>query len=436
MLDTSSIDNITIDVFLMGREYTQASIRKFTMKIPMNQVPYGSFQIMCNNDPGFIIHSGEYGLMKMNHTGSKYMNDTTLTFIVDNMPPVISIPGTNNYYMNVLYHLGSFDMYNTRTVQKYGTAPAVMTQIMKTSGIPEPINTIPSNSSNDKMNWVCIKSTMEGSLGEIGEHSFMEGDYLYYTFSTDKCNFIISSIGTSKTYYPHQMFTYYKDAYQTGSNSSYFDGTSNYKAWFFNRESRYNDAGENKQDLFPNIVYSSFEGNKPDVGRCDNECFGKLLKGAGYTNQSDIENCFGPSGYSFGNSYLIRDYPLNTHNMYQIAPVIRRRYIATLGKKMTISLANTVGPDVGSSVYVYSKQKDRIDDAGLPDEIYSDEYVIMEKVLIKDGKDEYGRDSGNEDLHSIFTIGSANLLTGRTKDVSAELKKIKFPDGMRINASV
>ena len=43
---------------------------------------------------------------------------------------------------------------------------------------------------------------------------------------------------------------------------------------------------------------------------------------------------------------------------------------------MTISLANTVGPDVGSSVYVYSKQKDRIDDAGLMAGLESDAFYL------------------------------------------------------------
>ncbi len=203
---------------------------------------------------------------------------------------------------------------------------------------------------------------------------------------------------------------------------------SGYVTWFYTTDNRWSDAAKNKKDLFPHITYMTLTDNKPDVGLCDNPCFSKLLTGAGYTNQEEIDNAFGPAGYSFGDAYMIRDCTVNTHNMYQVSPFIRRRYIASLGKKMSVTLTNLMGPDVGSSVYVYAKSKELRDDFSAPDKIYCDEYIVLAKQIVKNDVMQNGAATSEDTLITVVTLGSPNLLYGHSKEVEDEIAKIKFPD--------
>ena len=102
--------------------------------------------------------------------------------------------------------------------------------------------------------------------------------------------------------------------------------------------------------------------------------------------------------------------------------------MASLGKKMNITLTNVMGPDVGSSVYVFAKSKELRDDFFAPDPIYCDEYVVLSKQIIKNDGSGKGPTSSEDRIYSVVTLGSPNLLYGHPDEVSAEMAKIKFPE--------
>ena len=412
----------------MGRVYPHSLITKFVLNIPLNGVPYGIATVQNVDDANAIIHTGEYGIMKFNNTGSKELDNTPLTFVVMGASTIEVVNGTNNSFQNISFRLGAFETMDTRTFQKYGTSTETMKQVFKHRQIDEPVIVIPPKTTGDMMNWIVVKSDMEQTLNDIVEHSFLEGDYVYYAFSTEKCNYVVSSINRSKEYYKHQLLMYYVNAKRGGNASMFTDSDSGYVTWFYTTDNRWSDAAKNKKDLFPHITYMTLTDNKPDVGLCDNPCFSKLLAGAGYTNQEEIDNAFGPAGYSFGDAYMIRDCTVNTHNMYQVSPFIRRRYIASLGKKMSVTLTNLTGPDVGSSVYVYAKSKELRDDFSAPDKIYCDEYIVLAKQIVKNDVMKNGSSSSEDTLVTVVTLGSPNLLYGHPKEVEDEIAKIKFPD--------
>ena len=427
MLGIENIDSASVELYLMGRVYPNSLVTKLVLNISLNSVPYGIATVQNVDDSNTIIHTGEYGIMKFDNTGSEAMDGTALTFVVTGTSIEV-VPGTNNSFQNISFRLGAFETMDTRTFQKYGTSTETMQQVFKHRQIDEPVIVIPPKTTGDMMNWIVVKADMEDTLNDIVEHSFLEGDYVYYTFSTEKCNYLVSSINRSKEYYKHQMFTFHVNAKRGGNASMFTDSDSGYVTWFYTTDNRWSDAGKNKQDLFPHITYMTLTDNKPDVGLCDNQCFGKLLKGAGYTNQEEIDNSFGPAGYTFGKPYMIRDCTVNTHNMYQVSPIIRRRYMASLGKKMNITLTNLMGPDVGSSVYVYAKSKELRDDFFAPDPIYCDEYVVLSKQIVKNDGGGETKSSSEDTLITILTLGSPNLLYGHPKEVEDELAKIKFPE--------
>lgn len=428
MVNIDNIDNASLEIYLMGRVYPNSLITKFVLNIPLNGVPYGIATVQNVDDSNAIIHTGEYGIMKFNNTGSKELDNTPLTFVVMGASTIEVVPGTNNSYQNISFRLGAFETMDTRTFQKYGTSTETMQQVFKHRQIDEPVIVIPPKTTGDMMNWIVVKSDMEQTLNDIVDHSFLEGDYVYYAFSTEKCNYIVSSINRSKEYYKHQLLMYYVNAKRGGNASMFTDSDSGYVTWFYTTDNRWSDAAKNKKDLFPHITYMTLTDNKPDVGLCDNPCFSKLLTGAGYTNQEEIDNAFGPAGYSFGDAYMIRDCTVNTHNMYQVSPFIRRRYIASLGKKMSVTLTNLMGPDVGSSVYVYAKSKELRDDFSAPDKIYCDEYIVLAKQIVKNDVMQNGSATSEDTLITVVTLGSPNLLYGHSKEVEDEIAKIKFPD--------
>lgn len=428
MLNIDNIDNASVEIYLMGRVYPSSLILKFALSIPLNGVPYGIANVQNVDDANAIIHSGEYGVMQFNNTGSQQLDNTPLTFVVMDASPIQVVSGTNNSFQTISFRLGAFETMDTRTFQKYGTSTETMQQVFKHRQIDEPVIVVPPKSTGDMMNWIVVKADMEQTLNDIVEHSFLEGDYVYYAFSTEKCNYVVSSINRSKEYYKHQLFMFYVNAKRGGNASMFEDSDSGYVTWFYTTDTRWSDAGQNKKDLFPHITYMTLTDNKPDIGLCDNPCFSKLLKGAGYTNQEEIDNAFGPAGYSFGDAYMIRDCTVNTHNMYQISPFIRRRYIASLGKKMSITLTNLIGPDVGSTVYVYAKSKELRDDFSAPDDIYCDEYIVLGKQIIKNDVMSNGSATSEDTLITVVTLGSPNLLYGHPKEVEDEIAKIKFPE--------
>lgn len=428
MVNIDNIDNASLEIYLMGRVYPHSLITKFVLNIPLNGVPYGIATVQNVDDANAIIHTGEYGIMKFNNTGSKELDNTPLTFVVMGASTIEVVNGTNNSFQNISFRLGAFETMDTRTFQKYGTSTETMKQVFKHRQIDEPVIVIPPKTTGDMMNWIVVKSDMEQTLNDIVEHSFLEGDYVYYAFSTEKCNYVVSSINRSKEYYKHQLLMYYVNAKRGGNASMFTDSDSGYVTWFYTTDNRWSDAAKNKKDLFPHITYMTLTDNKPDVGLCDNPCFSKLLAGAGYTNQEEIDNAFGPAGYSFGDAYMIRDCTVNTHNMYQVSPFIRRRYIASLGKKMSVTLTNLTGPDVGSSVYVYAKSKELRDDFSAPDKIYCDEYIVLAKQIVKNDVMKNGSSSSEDTLVTVVTLGSPNLLYGHPKEVEDEIAKIKFPD--------
>ena len=403
MLNIDNIDNAEVELYLMGRVYSSSLVTKFVLNIPLNGVPYGIATVMNVDDSNAIIHSGEYGIMKFNNTGSQAMDKTPLAFVVMETSPIQVIQGTNNSIQNISFRLGAFETMDTRTFQKYGTSTETMQQVFKHRQIDEPVIVIPPKTTGDMMNWIVVKSDMEKTLNHIVEHSFLED-------------------------YKHQLLMYYVNAKRGGNASMFEDSDSGYVTWFYTTDNRWSDAGNNKKDLFPHITYMTLTDNKPDVGLCDNPCFSKLLKGAGYTNQEEIDNSFGPSGYSFGDAYTIRDCTVNTHNMYQVSPFIRRRYMASMGKKMNVTLTNLMGPDVGTSVYVYAKSKELRDDFSAPDPIYCDEYVVLGKQIIKNDGMGSVPSTSEDNLITIVTLGSPNLLYGHPKEVQDEMAKIKFPD--------
>lgn len=426
MQSVTSENNLSIEIALLGRVYNTSSLSQFSLTIPLCGIPVGTMKISLINDTEFMVHSGEHGLLQFSNSGSEDLDGTSLSFVVTEANQE-GVKGTNNYHMNIAFKLGSFKTHETKTLQKHGTSTEVMVSLLKSAGFDEPVNALFQKSTGDMMNWLCIRDTAEAHLDYVCDHSFLEGDYVYYTFSTDKGNFIISSFNESKTFYPRQMFAFSVNAYQNSDSAKFIDDTSGYHTWLFNQEIRENVAGKHMEELFPNIVYSTFdEQGRPEIGMCDSNCFGKLLEGAGYQGQEEFNNSLGASGVSFGKAKMVIDSPMNTHNMYQVAPIIRNRYLATYSKQLAIPLTNVIGPDVGSTVLVYTKNKENVIASGVADEVYADEYVVLGKTIYKNN-DTNNNGTNVDDIYVLVKLGSPRLLDGNAKNVTDEFNKIKFP---------
>ena len=172
MLNIDNIDSASIEIYLMGRVYPNSLVTKFALTIPLNGVPYGIATIQNVDDSNAIIHTGEYGIMKFNNTGSSAMDNTPLTFVVIDSSPIKVVSGTNNSYQDIVFRLGAFETMDTRTFQKYGTSTETMQQVFRHRKIDDPVIVIPPKTTGDMMNWIVVKADMENTLNDIVEHSF------------------------------------------------------------------------------------------------------------------------------------------------------------------------------------------------------------------------------------------------------------------------
>lgn len=415
------VGGLNIEVLLMGNIYNSESIVYFDMSIGINSIPRGTIQVFHTGLSDVKIQSGEIGYFTIYGTEHSDLNATTFAFVV-NEANMTNDAGATNNKLAISFTLGIMETFETKTLSQTGTSVDMMKLIFDKFGYHDFRNELSSAMMGDKMNWICIRSNMENMLNEVVSHSFLEGDYVFFTLSSKYGMYKVSSFKISKKTTSKNFISFSSDSYSDGDGSSFTDDTSGYTVWWYNSLKKSNNIGHSMESIYPNLIYSTYHEGKPDVGACDAPCFNKLLKATGYDNQDDIMESLGGAA-SYGPSILIRDYPLNTGNMYAVAPVLRDRELATYAKTVEIVIVNAIGPDVGEYVLLQCRSNDRENGQMMLDDVYSDEYVVLNKRILKSKLE-----NKSDDIYVLLTLGSNHLLTGNAKLISDEYSKIQLPD--------
>jgi hypothetical protein len=293
--------------------------------------------------------------------------------------------------LTVEWRCGTDETLARKTMAITGTSLDAMIDVLKAYNNPVPYeNRVMDNASSlvDTMTWRYVKCNLEDMLAYTVGKSTMSGDYLYWTFDEVAQSIVFSSIGISSKSNDKQALIYSQDALSSTNNVMYTDPNSGSHLWMYAYEERSDVKGEKLEEMFPNIVFSDIKSDgKANVSQCGGECFDNVVATYGAKSSAAARKEFGveDKNASYGELMVVNNFPLNTHKSFPIAELLRARILSEYGKRMTIGIYNSIGPAVGSRVYVRALKVTRNGSAGGTDMNYTDEYIVLAKKIRKEG---------------------------------------------------
>lgn len=383
-----------ISVIINDRAFDASSVSDMEMAIPMNGLPRGSFSVLVTNIPDYVVESGCYGRFMFLNTGFPDMDGKGFSFYVVNAKQTTVNEATTK--VTVQWQCGTSETLMKKTMAITGTSLDAMIDVLKSYETKIPYtNYLTSNASGltDTMTWRYTNANLEDMLVYTVEHSALNGDYLFWTYDETTQSIVFSSLDVSKHTSVPQALIYSQDALASTNNVMYTDPNTGSRMWLYAYEERLSNSGEQLGATFPNMVFTNITSEgKADVSRCGGECFDNIVSSYGAKSGSDARDEYGIKDKNavYGDLSVVDYFPLNTHKSYPVANLIRQRIYAEYSKVMVVGLANTIGPTVGSRVYVRALKVTKNGSNGGPDMVYTDEYVVLAKKIRKEGSTQAG----------------------------------------------
>lgn len=244
----------------------------------------------------------------------------------------------------------------------------------------------------DEMTWRFVQDNVWDQLNWITEHSYRPNDFMFWAYDDTTGKFKVSSFNTEKKSDPVKyMFVQSQNAMRDNLEAALHNDKYDADVFFFDAFSKTDTLASNMEAIFPNVIISgtTFDkkggiiamaltkllGNDGTTGTQ----FSQFLKSQGDTKQKDIAaRCgFTDTDVALGPLQLINHFPQNVHRYYSIAPVCRKRELATYSKMVKLYVINNIGPSVGSYCDLFIRTPDR---AHL-DNRYSGEYILLQKTI-------------------------------------------------------
>ena len=411
-------NSFSITVNLNGRMFHEASVTDMTMIFPMNEMPYGSFKLQVAELPDYKVESGSFGTFVFLHTGDSEIDGSGFSFYVDKASESIQNEQTVN--IDIIWHAGNEATMANKTMANTGSSLDTMIEIIKSyEGQVVYKNLITGDAANltDSMTWRFINADMVDMLTDTVNHSSMVGDYMFWTFDETKQAIVISSLNTAKRVGTAQgcIFSY---GAGTSTNASMFsDSNTGSRLWLYAMEERSDNRGELIEKAFPKIVFSNVTAKgEADVTNCGGDCLDKVMQNYGAMSNKDAAEKFGlkDDKVTFGPTIMVDSFPGNVHTSYVIAEQVRERILAEYSKILTIGLYNTLGPTVGSRVYVRTLKPTRNGGNVGTDMQYTDTYIVASKKLVRNSTNTEGvlgvpSSSENTDYVTVLVLISNSM---------------------------
>ena len=408
--------SFSVTMTLKDRAFDAASVSDLEMIIPMNGLPYGTYTLMVTNLPDYKVESGCYGNFMFLNTGHPGLDGKGFSYYVINA--VETLVNEATVKLRVKWRCANEETLAVKTMSITGTSLESMIDILKSYEHPVPyINEVSNqNGFTDTMTWRYVNATLEDMLVDTVNHSAINGDYLFWAYDevTQKIRF--STLNTSKKVSPPLACVFSQNALSTTQSIEFTDPNTKSRIWLYAIEERSSQKGENIGDMFPNIVFSNVTSNgKADISKCGGECFDNVVRSHGAMSSEKARKSYGISSKdaSYGELTVVDHFPLNTHKSYSIAYDIRKRILSEYGKIMNITILNTIGPPVGSRVYVRALKVTKNGSNGGPDMFYTDTYIVLTKKIIKDSTISAGAlgnamSSQNDEYACVLVLGSCS----------------------------
>ena len=425
--------SFSITMALNGRVFDASTVSDMDMLIPMNGLPTGTFTVLVTNVPDYKVESGCYGTFMFLNTGYPKLDGKGFSFFVINAIQTTVNEATTK--LSITWRCATEESMKRKTMAITGTSLDAMIDVLKSYETPVPYqNNIMANASDltDTMTWRYVNSNLEDMLSFTVEHSAMNGDYLFWTFDEVQQKIVFSSLGVSKKTSKPQALIYSQNALASTNNVMFTDSNSGSQLWLYAYEERLNKQGERLEDTFPNIVFSNITSDgKADVSKCGGDCFDRVVTSYGAKSGKAARDEYGVTDEKavYGHLMMVDYFPLNTHKSYSIASMLRKRIMSEYSKLMTIGIYNSIGPAVGSRVYVRALYVTKNGGNAGTDMNYTDEYIVLGKKIHKEGTTQagaLGNTVGNDSAEyvTILMLGSSNHGTEGYKPAMTQLKNI------------
>jgi len=424
--------SFSVTMTLKDRAFDASSVSDMEMIIPMNGLPYGNYTLMVTNLPDFKVDSGCYGSFMFLNTGHPELDGKGFSYYVINAVETLANEATIK--LKVKWRCATEETLAVKTMSVTGTSIDAMIDVMKSYEQPVPYINEVSNTSGftDTMTWRFVNANLEDMLVDTVNHSAINGDYLFWAYDEVAQKIRFSTLSTSKKVSPPYACVYSQDALSSTQSVEFTDPNTKSRIWLYAIEERSSQKGENIGDTFPSIVFSSVTSKgKADVSRCNGECFDNVVTSHGAMSSDKARKRYGISGKntSYGELRVVDNFPLNTHKSYAIAPEIRKRILSEYSKVMNITIMNSIGPAVGSRVYVRALKVTKNGANGGSDMYYTDSYIVLTKKIIKDNTISAGAlgnavASQNDEYACVLILGSCSDDVDGYKPAMTELNNI------------
>ena len=409
--------SFSVSMTLKDRAFDAASVSDLEMIIPMNGLPYGTYTLMVTNLPDYKVDSGCYGTFMFLNTGYPELDGKGFSYYVINAVETLTNEATAQ--LKIKWRCATEDTLKVKTMAITGNSLDAMIDVMKSYESPIPyINEVSNtNSFTDTMTWRYVNANLEDMLVDTVKHSAINGDYLFWAFDevTQKIRF--STLNTAKKVSPPLACIYSQDALTSTQSVEFTDPNTKSKIWLYAIEERSNQKGENIGEMFPNIVFSNVtRDGKADISKCGGECFDRVVTSHGAMSSEKARDSYGVTdkNASYGELTVVDHFPLNTHKSYAIADELRKRILLEYSKMMNITILNSIGPAVGSRVYVRALKITKNGANGGSDMYYTDSFIVLAKKIVKNNKISSGAlgnltYSANDEYACVLVLGSNSV---------------------------
>lgn len=384
MANKTTSKQISISIELQGTIFYMGNIVSFSFNNSINKKPFGEFIINDTNNDALYEMSGNYGSIVFYNVGDSLSDkNSAISFIVDSMVKISSVNQTTTY--QIMWSAGSPESLAKNTWAIKGNSVDALLGIGKKYNIKTTdLMAIENfNKPSDSMVWRYVSDNIWDAYDRTISKSFSNDDYMFWVFD-DINNYIkISSFKFEYAREESNLMMFSENARTAVDYVKTILDKPKITVWAYGDNAQFNNLGETRDKLFPNIAFSGINNGEMNKSGCVGPCFDSVLQSNGNTSKDSIIEQTGMNDKNaiYGDLCVIRNYPNNTHKMYSLSSSIRDYYISTYAKHIHLNLYNTLGPEIGSRVSAIMYSNDRKLYGNKIDTQYTDEYIITDKTI-------------------------------------------------------
>lgn len=396
--------------------YNDSAIIKFSLDIPLNALPRGKATITGQTTGVFPV-SGGYGYLGLGAPNGE--GDVQIPIYVSEATNRQILSG-NVISVDIAFVVGTPDMHAVMPATAVtGNSTEAISELLSIAGIGA-ANHISKKNEADIMTWRLVEGTLEEHLQDIVEHSTIPGDIMYWAFDDLVRTFVVGSFNNSYDSKLRYCLINSTNAIQSSSTAFFYPKGCNSIVWPYSTYTPEDNTGVYREFRKPNLFMDSTgpEGSK-DTGRSNDISWFNLVM------ENGAEPVFLDGPGSYGPLKVIKPYPMNTHKMYSIAPLIRQYLMASYSRTVHTDVYNHPGPPVGSCVYFCASSPDNKMGNFVADPRFTARYIVTHKRIVKDSTTSTGllgstRHTQTSELISEITMMAKNdYLEERSPEFSA-----------------